>query len=141
MLHTTREKVLSLVNECQTMSQIGKLVGVSQQRVEQIIYKAGITKFQRKRKKAYQNCPVCKELFYPRYKEQIYCSMKCSRKAHAAVMVRRKCKICRKVFYVAASDIRPDKGTTAEFCSRKCRGKWLGINYGLRAKPENIRRN
>ena len=139
MVQTTQEKVLSLVNECQTMKQIAEIACISSQRVAQIINKAGITKFQRKRTMAYHNCPVCKELFYPKNTKQKYCSMKCSRKAHAAVQVRRKCKICRKVFYVTASDIRP--GTTAEFCSRKCRGKWLGTNYGLRANLKNIRRN
>lgn len=135
---TTREKAVLLANSFDTVGLLASHLGVSVQRVRQIFNDEGITKFRRQPKPNLQ-CPVCKKLFYPKFKGHIYCSMKCSRIAHAAVMVCRKCKVCGKIFYTTKSDIRP--GTTAEFCSRKCRGRWLGVNYGLRAKPQNIRRN
>ncbi len=52
-----------------------------------------------------------------------------SSKSNIKPLIPRQCQMCGKIFYVKPYMIR--KNSPCNFCSRECKGKWLGINYGF----------
>ena len=52
--------------------------------------------------------------------------------------VSRVCEVCGRVFYRRPSQVRPT--SPGRFCSKHCQGVWFSRNYGFGAHPENIKR-
>ena len=107
-------------NPCATLQTIGDKLGVSRERVRQILNKA------HKPTKHYivtYHCNGCgKEIL----KNNVggYC-MSCK-------ILRNKipvaCTQCEKIFYLSPSRLLVSR--EHYFCSNKCKGKWMGIHYG-----------
>jgi len=53
------------------------------------------------------------------------------------VVVERICESCGRRFSVRPYRVR--HSSPARFCSNKCKGMYVGVHYGFRARPENGR--
>ena len=145
------ERVLSLraKNPCATLQEVAAAVGVTRERVRQILLRAG----EPTRHHVERALNVCMECGKPTQKE-VFCGMDC-RHNHAWPLVA--CDGCGVLFRKSASDINaqararaagkvikmPDGATTVykgrNFHSRQCFGAWLGRTVGFVAHPENGR--
>jgi len=122
------------VNPSMTYAEIGRLLGVSRERIRQI---AGQSTHRQR------VCKVCgvgirshepgmtKTAYNLRYCPACWAIRKGKKKTHQEVSF--VCTTCQSVFTRRVSEIRKmDKnGQTVRWCSKKCQGKWLGTNYGL----------
>lgn len=121
---------------CMTMSEIAKKVGVSRQRVYQILQKDGFpTKHQHYVRKNLYECPVCGTT-----SEHKFCSDACKNKWQQIPVI---CSRCGKLFSrnrrVLLRNYR--RHSRALFCSRYCIGMWLAENYSSNKrylKPYNV---
>ena len=121
------------------MIEIAKMLGISKQRLYQIIQKYNLPKKRDVRKPVIApiiaKCIVCgKELVNPpsmlKYKKY-FCSIMCKRKYYYEELT---CFICGKKFLIRKKELKKrlkKKKTNHFFCSRKCLGKYIGINFGF----------
>ena len=133
----TRKQIieLRLAHLSMTMSEIAKIVGVSRQRVFQILREDGlptkhhviIEKFQ------YQyQCLVCGTV-----SPHKFCSDECKKKWQQIPVV---CTRCGRLFFRNITQLlhnyrRHDKGL---FCSKHCTAKWLAEIYGFKSSVNRI---
>lgn len=133
---TNKEKIVELRKQNQILkaTEIAKQLGISRERVRQILVTLGLpTYFQPK--EFYCNqcgvllssrvslCPEC------RYKK-IYALYICDADACA-----RQFPMRRKYYKYMIEK----RGYKHFFCSKKCSGQFAGIHYGFRAHPENVK--
>ena len=117
-----------------TLQQIGVMVGVTRERVRQLLSKAGLqTKACRPRRQRF--CEVCNSLCPGRRK--VYCSDECWHRAH---WVWVECSACKRLKEVRKSYIlrHAKRGYEHFFCSKRCLGSRLAANYGFGVFPEHI---
>ena len=122
----TRSQVRNLrsTNLHLKMSKIAETVGVSRQRVFQILQEEGLTTKQHVRKCLYA-CPVCGKIT-----SRKFCSSEC-RKEWLQIPVI--CSECGNLFIRSRRQFMncyPNHNNVL-FCSKKCTGKWLNKNYVL----------
>jgi DNA-binding XRE family transcriptional regulator len=122
----TRSQVknLRLANLHMKMSEIAETVGVSRQRVFQILQDEGLTTKQHVKKCLY-GCPMCGKITSHKY-----CSSEC-RKEWLQIPVI--CSECGNLFIRSRRQFLncyPNHNNVL-FCSKKCVGKWLNKNYVL----------
>ena len=131
----TRERVCQLrFNDIyMTMSEIARLVGISRQRVFQILQENGLpTKHLVRQINKYRyNCPVCGKISINKF-----CSDECKKQWQQIPVV---CTKCGKLFF---RDIHKflynyrDHNETI-FCGRNCQSKWIGEHYGFKSYPNH----
>lgn len=125
-IHATRSKVLALVHLDQyaTQTQIARAVGVSRERVRQILKTEGIA-FGRYWGRPKPTCPSCG-------KPMSYTSKSCRKCWEASRRVILVCEMCGKSFSRKNSDINRAKkhGYKHIWCSKHCQGIWAGKNHG-----------
>lgn len=123
-------------NPCLTLESIANKVGVSRERVRQILRSESLpTKAIKRlwRKKAI--CPNCGILFMHKNSNNDYCSLSCKKEHHRITL---SCDGCRRLFIRPQAEIlyrarvSPDKKW---FCSRACRSRYLGTTYGFGVHP------
>jgi len=131
----TRRKVIALrsLDLSMRMSQIGKQIGISRQRVYQILRDEGlptkhlVTKHQTK---CYA-CQVCGTI-----SKSKFCCDECKNKWTLIPII---CSGCGKLFFrssrVLIANYRRRQGFL--FCSKQCTGKWLRDQYGFERYPEH----
>lgn len=80
------EKNLELLNKLYfedklSQEEIGKVFGVAQRTIAGVIKRLGLTR--KSIMKIFEDrvCPICKKVFTPKYRDQIYCSVECSSKS------------------------------------------------------------
>jgi len=142
----TREQIAQLRqdNPCLTLEQIGYKVGVSRERVRQLLNKEGLPTKHHIRQRY---CVVCGETI-PHYNTKgNTCSMKCFKKLHSVTLI---CTACGKEFARKVSDILDynarlkhrgtNKSRVGFFCNKKCFGRWLGMMYGCKfsTNPQHL---
>ena len=93
-------------------------------------------------------CLICRNKFLS-WENRKFCSRKCmgkwfskerrSENSHLwkGGEVEKYCKICNKKFHVPPSEFNRDRGgkNKGKFCSKKCYGKWLSVNYIKEKNP------
>ncbi len=121
-------------NPCATLKQIGDKIGVTRERVRQILNENRLPTIHWKQKYL---CIVCGSEIKERnrkWKHSAFCSVECGKKYHHPTLI---CDQCGKAFTRQLSYILRTKNDAGTFCSRQCYGKWLGRNYGFSVHPEN----
>jgi len=131
----TRRKVKALraLDLSMRMSQIGKKIGISRQRVYQILRDEGLpTKHLiiKHPAKCY-TCPVCGTV-----SKSKFCCDECKNRWTSIPIV---CSECGKLFFrsrrVLIANYKRCQGFL--FCSKQCAGKWLSDQYGFERYPEH----
>ena len=131
----TRQKVKDLrsLDLSLTMSQIGKRIGISRQRVYQILLEEGLpTKhlITKRPGKCYA-CPVCGTI-----SKSEFCCDDCKNKWSLIPII---CSGCGKLFFrtsrVLIANYRHRQGFL--FCSKRCTGNWLRDQYGFERYPKH----
>ena len=132
---TTKYKVVErrLLNPCATLEQIGREVGVTKERVRQIL-----KKYNQPTKHFVQRylCLNCGSVLPTKnkYSPPLFCNKKCRYEyAHplmecevCGILVRRNVK--RMIWENLHNPLRTGEHI---FCGKKCHGIWFGRNYGL----------
>lgn len=123
-------------NPCATLQLIGDQVGLTRERVRQILSGAKLPTVGYVERKIY-HCMNCgKET--PNLK---FCSMKCRSEY---TWVEAACDECGKLFPITQSALitRLNRNRSNKIrCSRHCNGKWLSREYGFAVHPSHIRLN
>lgn len=129
---------------CATLQQIGDHVGVTRERIRQILVEANLRTSSIRRNQT-KVCLNCGEI-YKAYRGKYFCSLKCYYNYCKIPIV---CDGCGNLFYRRKCDLihytprRIKVGfkiTNASYCSSECFGRQIGKLYGFGAHPENIRR-
>ncbi len=124
---------LRRANPCLSTAAIARKVGLSKQRVWQILSAAGLpTKAWRQR----YACFRCGAVLERRIKRGL-CG-KCFKESRRLELV---CDVCGRHFLREGKVVvmGAKLGYKSFFCSRKCLGRFIGEKYGLKAHPENWR--
>ena len=127
----TREQVkkLRISNMFISMSVIARLVGVSRQRVFQILQEEGLpTKHLASQKIKYRySCLACGKISTHKF-----CSDECQKKWQQIPVV---CTFCGKLFFRNVHQFLANyrEHSSALFCSRNCQGRWIGEHYGFKS--------
>jgi hypothetical protein len=138
---TTKERVVELRkrNPCLSSSDIGRIVGVSRQWVNDLLRESGLPTTRPEYWKKERHCLVCDKRLTSDQKK--FCSQK-----HAGEYFREHslvtlvCTDCgntftRKISCILDYDSRsqnrntPGKSRTGLFCNKKCYGHWLGTHH------------
>lgn len=131
--YDTRQKVRELrsTNLCMNMSEIARKVGISRQRVYQILRKEGLPTKHYPKIIQYE-CAVCGIISAHKF-----CSDKCKKKWQQIPVI---CTRCGKLFIRNRHQFLtnyPHFNNTL-FCSRDCSSKWWAEHYGFKAYPDHI---
>jgi hypothetical protein len=124
----TRKQVRKLrsANLSMTMSEIAKRVGMSRQRVFQILREEGLPTKHCVIIKKYQ-CLECGAV-----SPHKFCSDECKKKWREIPII---CNGCGKLFFRDVTQFLHNyrKHNHALFCSRNCANRWLGETYGFKS--------
>lgn len=136
-----RQKVRELAVICNNASQIAAQLNVSRQWISEIAHKDGLRVFFKGKAKS-KECPICHNTF--KYHNK-FCSKKCYveyvGQVKEARKLTRQCVVCKNTFKISPYRMRPERGSPANFCSKKCQGRYAGNKYGFKAHPENAVRH
>ena len=129
----SRVKLLRSANLLMKMSEIGRQIGISRQRVYRILRDEGLpTKHLiiKRQTKCYA-CPVCGTI-----SKSKFCCDECKNRWTSIPIV---CSGCGKLFFrsrrVLIANYKRCQGFL--FCSKQCSGKWLSDQYGFERYPEH----
>lgn len=137
---TTRELIRRVYSEhpCWHFSQVSQAVGVSRQRVHQIVKGEQIVHRGPYRSPRFV-CIVCETPFVKRsQRTRLFCSHECWQKHSSVTLV---CEVCGTEFQRVQSDVlaslsyslvryhNPRAKGEHIFCSKECQGHWLGTLY------------
>ena len=129
----TRERVRELreSNLFMSMSEIGRLVGISRQRVFQILQEEGLpTKhLSMKVNKHRYHCQVCGKI-----SSHQLCSDECKKQWQQIPIV---CTNCDRLFFRDVHQFLANyrNHSNSLFCSRDCQSKWIGEHCGFKSRP------
>lgn len=131
----TRRKVIALrsLDLSMRMSQIGKKIGISRQRVYRILRDEGLPtkRLVTKRQTNCYVCPVCGTI-----SKSKFCSDICKNTWASIPII---CSGCGKLFFRSSraliANYKHRQGCL--FCSKQCAGKWLRDQYGFERYPEH----
>jgi hypothetical protein len=118
-----------------TLSEIARLVGISRQRVFQILQKEGLaTKHLVMKINKYQyHCLECGKISTNKF-----CSDECQNQWQQIPIV---CTGCGKLFFRNVHRFLANYHyhNNALFCSKDCQSKWIGEHYGFKSHPNHTR--
>ena len=126
---------LRMGNPRMLAAEIAEQVGVSRERVRQILNSEGLPTRIAPRLRP---CKVCGNPI-TNNNAKYYCSMACLTKDHQVSLV---CSICGKPFKIRTCDYEHrlrHKKTNLWFCSKVCQGKWLGQHNRWCNKGEKVK--
>ena len=110
-----------------SFAEIGRQVGLSRERVRQIVRKEGSHARKNRGQQEYA-CVQCGRRFTTWPSEvkagRRFCSRECASQAQRGPRAARltfRCEVCKRTYTRKASEVK--RGT--RFCSRACNGKWL----------------
>jgi len=128
-----RVKELRMSNRFISMSAIARLIGISRQRVFQILQEEGLpTKHLVKPvNKDQYSCPVCGKISTNKF-----CSNECKKQWHQIPVV---CSRCGKLFFRDVHQFLANYRDHSDivFCSRNCQSRWIGAHYGFKSHPNH----
>ena len=128
----TAQAVVSMRNKsaCATLQDIADNLGISRQRVHQILKKEDLRTKHYTQKTRFE-CQVCGKT-----SSHKFCSVECKKKWHEIPVT---CTTCGKLFTRSRRQLLAHYKEFL-FCSRECFGKWAAEHYGFKAHPENAMR-
>lgn len=131
-----RSKVVEMrkSNPCASLGQIGRKLGITRERVRQILTSE---KLPTRHITLHYVCNQCGKVMTKGQK--IFCSIECFRAFHHITLI---CDECGKPFSRLMSDAvnqfkQGNKENKKLFCSKKCQGLWLAHNYGFGMFPQH----
>ena len=126
-----RVRELRLANLCMTMSEIADIVGISRQRVFQILQEEGLPTKHYIKKYQYR-CLVCGTIG-----NRKFCSDECKKKWQQVPIV---CTRCGKLFTRNVTQFLKNyrHHNYHLFCSRYCSGKWSGEYYEFKSHANHV---
>ena len=131
MTHPTTTAVLALAADpaIKYTTEIAPRVGVSRERVRQILNHAGVTRFHQTGK--WVRCPDCGKRT-PRGYRCPLCAPRRKSARHAATLMWLTCEVCGVQFQRRRKDQagREKRGYKHIFCGHRCKGAYLGRTYG-----------
>ena len=121
---------------CATQKQIAKKCGVSEIRVRQILV---LKNLPTKRWLSKYICNSCQKTFRPKNNgcSKIFCSPDCSKAYNTASVECDGCKKPLKMSYALLTNKLIIRRQEHIYCTRSCRSRFIGQNYGFKAHPEN----
>jgi len=129
-----RVKELRVTNHFMTMAEIARVVGITRQRVFQVLQEEGLpTKHLVRPVKKYQyNCLVCGKISTNKF-----CSKECEKQWRQIPIV---CTKCGRIFFRSTTQLLHNYRThnRSLFCSKDCAGKWIGEHYGFKSFPNHV---
>lgn len=127
----SRVRDLRSANLLMKMSEIAKIVGISRQRVYQILQQEGLPTKQHIKKYLYE-CPVCGTIT-----SRKFCSSECRKKWQQIPIT---CSECGNLFIRNRRKFMNSYHyhSNVLFCSKKCNGKWLNKHYALKYHLNNV---
>ncbi len=140
-LTSARQQVIALrtTNPCMTCASIGGKVGVSRERVRQILDMEGLSTRVPSRRQLF-TCLACGKTIEHKG-NKMFCDRKCEWQYSHGNLV---CSNCGKEFTLWISDLK-DRVLHSKsgllFCKRRCFGQYMGKKYGFGAFPEHAHRN
>jgi protein-arginine kinase activator protein McsA len=144
---TTRELTIIErgLNPYATLRQIADKVGVSKERVRQILSELNLPTRHKQSCKPHYICNNCGRVF-PRIggrAHNLFCSWNCY-KTYCLLnnYATLECDTCGILFTLRYSQLsaRVRNGQQHFYCSRSCKGRATGMTYGFAAHPENCGR-
>jgi predicted transcriptional regulator len=120
---------------CATLQQIADKLGVTKERVRQILVSESLpTTHWKLRNYLCNNCGRNFPAIYGG--RRIFCSPECQKAYYEATL---QCDECGKLFKLRYSELRKavKRGYQHFYCSRRCRGRAIGGKYGFNVHPEN----
>jgi transcription elongation factor Elf1 len=128
-----RVKELRMSNMFMSMSAIARLIGISRQRVFQILQEEGLpTKHLVKPvNKAQYSCLACGKI-----SPNKFCSSECQKQWRQIPVV---CTRCGKLFFRDVHQLLANYRDHSDtvFCSRNCQSRWIGEHYGFKSYPNH----
>ncbi len=121
------------VNPTLTYAEIGRLLGVSRERIRQVADR---------RRRAVRECRGCGQVIRVRKNGVTQTAYQLGYCANCWALARQKrleshrvrftCEVCGKPFFRAPGIVRrmEARGHRIRWCSRQCQGKWLGTQHG-----------
>lgn len=127
-------------NPCATLQSIANKVGVSRERVRQILKSENKPTTHWKPKHI---CPTCGSEILRRNTGNFnkFCSPECRNKN---IYIPVSCSECNKIFPLRAHYViymTNIRGREHFFCSKECQGAYAGKYYGFASHPQNSGRN
>lgn len=137
------EQVVTLrtVYPCMLLQEIGDKVGLTRERVRQLLKNEGLPTRHHDQRQQYE-CLQCHTV-YPHHRtygdRQGFCSRACRAAYRQIPMV---CEECGVVFLRRQSDVinAAKHGQQHIFCGRLCHGAWFGRNFGWATRPEDMKK-
>lgn len=105
-------------------TQIAKEIGISRERVRQLLVKAGLPTSRE------EVCSICNR---PTLQGSL-CHRHKNPPRRKAATITIICHTCKKERTMLASDVRRSRKVPFFFCSKKCYGIWWGSTYGFKRK-------
>ncbi len=138
-LHPCRESVIQIrqANPCATLQDIGNKVGITRERVRQILQTAQLDTYH------YRPTYICNQCGEPISRERatknkLYCSSDCLKQSSRITL---PCSYCGTLVTRKVSDFICHKKNHV-FCNRHCFGKWWNVRLReIRAMKERKSRN
>jgi hypothetical protein len=133
---TTAQKAVELKrkNPCLTLEAIGDSLGVTRERVRQILQEHG---FDTKRRIKTRICAGCGRVYRVSEGGRKYHSRECWKKS---ILIPVACASCGKIMWHREKHVLAQlstRGYQRMFCSRACKGQWVGLNRGFGVHPTN----
>ena len=130
---TTKDKILELRQQDPEIKAVrmAEQLNITREAVRQTLVKLDMpTNFW----KPYARCLDCGELLSHNNHLAKRCRS-CWSKSHHTTLT---CEICGKTHEIKLCEAKLRlKRYKHHFCGRRCRGKWLGVNYGFKRKEAN----
>jgi hypothetical protein len=129
---------LRAVNPCATMTEIGLAVGLSRERVRQILKRGGVRTASVGSDGAPRmyRCQECGSEFQSQARPRVFCSKQCRRNNRSLELVCAE-ETCGRTFrrtlaLINAHQRRGLDNTKRAFCGKACAGRHVGKNHGQR---------
>ncbi len=143
MSNRTKVVELRVNNPCWSATHIAGVVGLSRERIRQILRGNGLPTAAvgyGKKTIVEMECNYCHKKFQG-HSYALFCSRECRYDYHRVNLV---CEVCGVVFSRRYASIRSryceGRDTTDHiFCSKRCQGKWLATTYGFGVYPAHSR--
>jgi hypothetical protein len=139
VLEGVRKQVINIreKNLCATLQTIGDKVGVSRERVRQILDSENKPTRHWKPK---HYCQRCGKELVPIHSNSSVCRNKYCSKECKTPIIQVTCSNCRKLFPKREMEViwwTNSENRQFFFCSNKCRGIYSGEHFGFKIHPEN----
>lgn len=134
-MNTNAAKVIALkiYNPEIKATEIAELVGLTRERVRQILNKYGMPT---KVSKMHRPCAHCGHDV--NHYVNLFCSAECR---YLNFNIELECEVCKEKFYRSRTrhEINLRRGYQHIYCSKQCQGHYLGVTYGAHTRRGKVK--